>query len=561
MAIFCGVIIFFPNKFVKASQLKKEPVDYSVIKSATEEEMNPKTFAAINKAAEKYILKMSQPTEPTLMEYKGITYIIYDYYGGIKAYIFPSLKLDSNASIININNYYKDYTFFLLNEDGIYLFYGNEFMHIKDSYREGFSIISDTKDPIIIFKDKKRTYQFTSPNNLSAIKLYGPLKAHDDDDSITTPTYYTDKKHVYYVDRDVMDVNIGLAIIPGADPKTFQLGANPKTFGQFADEFYRDKRYLYTGMYSGIKRVKKADPNTARMLEIFIGKVGRFSKSVLIDKKHLFFYKGYSNLVEILGLNISKVETITTGKNSEFLVNAFLDKKHGKVYSVDFDSKKAVEIPGADPLSFKVSTFDSGNAYFHDKSSVYVPTSSLLLVAVPSADIETFEFVCHNASYGRTVYKDKDNVYYVGKNDVAALNDADAKSFKVFDQDYCASAADKNHVFEYDIEKSKYVIRNDLDAATFQSVNRNGLPYRYDKNGFYFYKFDNNGEIIEEVIKGPDIKTFKEIAGKDGTYDFLYLYDNSGVWFLSEKSFGGELKKIEGADPKTFDFTKPPPDL
>lgn len=544
-AILCGVI-FFPNKFAEAA-----PVSYSIIKRATEKDMDPKIFATIMKKAEnENYVKYSREIEPTIGQYEGVSYIVYqamldpedsDYFTMIS--IFPSLKLSTETSIIDAGD---SIIAFLLDENGIYLWRtdGN-LMHIKNSYKSGFEIISNVRSgwtgynkPPLVFKDKKRTYQYIR-GNISTLNLVGSLSNHDYN------SYYTDKKHVYYPSFN------GLKILTRADPKTFQ---------KIWDNFYKDKHHVYYKKPKGIfKTLKNADANTVRTIKIFSYKDIYSYEYVIIDKKHMFTYSGAD---EIAGLDLSEMEILTIKGSQirsvepEIFINAFLDKKRGKIYSVDFTNEKTIEISGADPVSFETIIVPARNTsypdyfYFRDKSSVYVIGKKTFLVPIPGADIKTFESVCNwnSSSSLNNLYKDKNNVYYSRYEDVVTLDNADSTSFKVLGKNDCYYAVDKNHVFE--LKSGEYIVRNDLDAATFQYVKWDGFhPYMYDQNGFYF-----NGEFIN----GLDPKIFKERTGSNG-YRFIYLYDDDGVWVAKEDI--ADLKKIEGADPKTFDFTQPPPDI
>ena len=76
-----------------------------------------------------------------------------------------------------------------------------------------------------------------------------------------------------------------------------------------------------------------------------------------------------------------------------------------------------------------------------------------------------------------------------------------------------------------------------------------GFAYLKDKNAVYYFL---NSKLT--LIKEADSSTFKVQAQNSYPYYNYYLYDKNHVWTWSDGN--PQIKLINGANPKTFNFSK-----
>ncbi len=272
-------------------------------------------------------------------------------------------------------------------------------------------------------------------------------------------TYAIDKNFVYYEAGKLKD-------------------ANPKTFVSILDYYGKDNRFAYN---AGTK-IEGADGQTFHVIE-----GGPYSK----DAKDYYF--------DTIALKVSDLKTFKIlNQNSDFGYWA-KDKKHyylsGKKY------------PLADYETFE----KIGNGYAKDKLQVYFEDS-----IVVGADSKTFKAIEY--AYGQ----DK-NAKYKGRH---RLNIKDPNSFEVLQFGF---TKDKFNVYQNDR------IVEGADPVTFEFIT--GSMWAKDKKSYFYkgnliayidyptfryldyhYAIDkNNVYYDDQIIKGADAKTFKQLEGsQDG---------------------------------------------
>ncbi len=154
-------------------------------------------------------------------------------------------------------------------------------------------------------------------------------------------------------------------------------------------------------------------------------------------------------------------------------------KDKNRIYDV-FSSLSEAEQLKIDPETFEVG----GRCFIKDKNYVYVRPfcgQDGLFEKIEEADPESFDWVGHY-SFGRPVFKDKNNVYYGYEK----VEGADPESFELLTLsfpygDFNCYAKDKNNAFYYD------EIIPDADLETFEVV-KCGLLERIAKDKYRTYE-------------------------------------------------------------------------
>ena len=171
--------------------------------------------------------------------------------------------------------------------------------------------------------------------------------------------------------------------------------------------------------------------------------------------------------------------------------------------------------------------------FIKDKNGVYIYSYDDTVKKFIGLDPETVDAL--NKSY----LKDKNGIYYFDGDTMKVINSegVDLKTLEGVDNSYLK---DKDSVYLIDENRLRRLER--LDPATFRNA---GAGYVRDKNGVYkYYKtyitFDDKDLKKEPIF---DARSFR-IIDADGRY----VRDRNNVYL--------DNKKIEGADPSTFEILK-----
>ena len=171
--------------------------------------------------------------------------------------------------------------------------------------------------------------------------------------------------------------------------------------------------------------------------------------------------------------------------------------------------------------------------FIKDKNGVYIYSYDDTVKKFIGLDPETVDAL--NKSY----LKDKNGIYYFDGDTMKVINSegVDLKTLEGVDNSYLK---DKDSVYLIDENRLRRLER--LDPATFRNA---GAGYVRDKNGVYkYYKtyitFDDKDLKREPIF---DARSFR-IIDADGRY----VRDRNNVYL--------DNKKIEGADPSTFEILK-----
>ena len=361
----------------------------------------------------------------------------------------------------------------------------------------------------------------------------------------TTPSGYAkDKNFLYYKGEYVEGADPGTFEIVGfsgvqAKDKNFVYAPNAEkllwidagTFEVVPDGYFKDKNAVYFG--EG-KIITGADPETFEVLGIYIK-----------DKDSV--WKSNNNG---RGGNIRSVSLMDGAdpETFEFLKNGYARDKNFVYISGDilqgadsasveiFDNgylkdKSFVylnkdKLQGVDPATFEVINYN----YTKDKNNVWFALYNhgglTSLRKVEGADVSTFEIIDHRYT------KDKDTVYYRG----VALVGVKPNSFEFFS---CGYIKDDSRVFFLERDEVLNTI-DSADAASFEVVDR--TCYAKDNNSVYFINASQRGRSDFVKIDGADPKTFEFIIG-------MYTKDLSTIYYKGVR--------IENADPKTFKVVGP----
>jgi len=184
----------------------------------------------------------------------------------------------------------------------------------------------------------------------------------------------------------------------------------------------------------------------------------------------------------------------------------------------------------------EVEIFDGVDpATFEKIDDVYLKDKNAIYYRqekIEGSDPATFEFLqgYTGKDMGKAYAKDKSGVYYLGKK----IEGADPITFEFLPN---AWSKDKNAVYGYG---GKLI--EGIDSTTFAFIGK-GSQYIKDKNGVY-YNNRNNSKKIE----GADPETFEFLGGN-------YLKDKNFVWSVSYRHGGGvaSLRKLDGAKPASFE--------
>jgi len=187
---------------------------------------------------------------------------------------------------------------------------------------------------------------------------------------------------------------------------------------------------------------------------------------------------------------------------------------------------------------------------FKNIAYIAVPSKKLYAIFPPPVDAET-AVLLGNTYEGNLsevkdslFLKDKKMLYRILPNyKLEPLDSVDAatfKSVKFGKQKNPRFFRDKSHIYHY-YGGNLYEISN----AKVDTFAEKKWPFFLDNENIFFF---NKKNVFMRVLD-VDVKTFEEVYVSNS----LFAKDKKNVWAYSP-DFGGIMKKIEGANPKTFDF-------
>ena len=432
-------------------------------------------------------------------------------------------------------------------------------------------------------KEKNKIYftdEATEPERKEIVKNvdFRTFKIFEENDD-----FASDKNNIYYKNKKLENV----------DADSFQI---ENSF------IAKDKDNVFYIANNEIIKIKGFSPEKSEVIVQF------YVPTILINKNGIYTFDKYENgeitikSIKPAGIDMNTLEVVDgenmtmllylKDKNNVYFINykeseqkiSDIDVENAEDagndnYNIDIEIKK---LESADSGSFKIDSIygkDKNNLYFLNKKITGVNPKTFKVVGsnkliikddkgvyylgreevkkIQNADINTFEEV------SKEYYRDKNNVYYYDNYDgnVKRVKGADAKTFEAIEG--YALGKDKNAVYD----KGKMI--KGLDPVTFEDLNgdfykdKNGVFYEgmlmkgidsksfepfvnythvKDKNGIYSFYQKENEVIVEKVEISPeiDLKTLQPIENYSE-----YSKDKNNVYY--------HFQKIEGADIKTFE--------
>ena len=400
--------------------------------------------------------------------------------------------------------------------------------------------------------------------------------------SIVNAGYIKEKNKIYFI--VTMEDSEKKEVVKNIDFRTFKIFEENDNFAKDKDNVYyknkklknvdansfqienpfivKDKDNVFYITNNEIIKIKGFSPEKSKVIVQF------YVPTILINKNGIYTFDKYENgeitiksikpaRIDMNTLEVVDGENMTMllylkDKNNVYFINykeseqkiSDIDVENAEDtgndnYNIDIEIKK---LESTDSGSFKIDSIygkDKNNLYFLNKKIV---GSNKLIIKddkgvyylgreevkkIQNADINSFEEV------SKEYYRDKNNVYYYDNydGDVKKVKGADAKTFDAIEG--YALGRDKNAVYD----KGKMI--KGLDPVTFEDLN--GDFYK-DKNGIYSFYQKENEVVVEKVEISPeiDLKTLQPIENYSE-----YSKDKNNVYY--------HFKKIEGADIKTFE--------
>lgn len=360
-----------------------------------------------------------------------------------------------------------------------------------------------------------------------------------------------DKNRVFFIEKNKEIINV--------DVKSFEILENSNYFKDKNNIFVRNE----IDYNPNLEKLNHIDKDSFIILTNAIGK----------DKNGVY-YMGE----KIYGINPDNSKIIKDLNSDNYIFqsdnNYYLVSK--KEEWEQSDSKKKVVIENIDDLKIDFGTFDYFGVfpYYKDKNSFYFYTENnfkKIQSDIDAKNAENFnnflvDFVKDNKNiyylnndeirkvdsdievdslevfesddWYKNYVKDRKNIYFIDSQNgtIKKVKNADYSTFKIVKSNY---GTDKNNVF-YEGEKLDFIT-----SDGFKILNRNYL--KDNKNVYEIHTTDDNKTKIK-IIKdlNIDVSSFKSILGGD------FYKDKNSVYYVDTSEDKSVLKKLEGADSKTF---------
>ena len=441
----------------------------------------------------------------------------------------PGLDAESFKNLGNI--YYAD-------KYNVYYFYGS-FEKIKGADRNSFEIMGNS----YIAKDKKNVYY--QGNKLENVDS-GSFKNFND-------LIAKDKNRVFFIEENKKIKNV--------DVKSFEIIEN--------SSYFRDKNNIFVwneiDYDDNLKRLNDIDRESFTVLNSVIGK----------DKNGVY-YVGE----KILGINPDNAKIVEDLDSESYIFQS------GNNYYLVFkkeeetDNKEKVGIKNINDLKIDFETFDyfGGLYYYKDKNNFYYFFENNLKKIKSDIDVKNAKEIGNLGSIFINFVIDNKNIYYLKDDNIRKINsDIDVNNLEVIKNDewYIINyVKDKKNIYYLDDESGKVKKLKNVDYDTFKIING---KYGIDKNSVFlngekldFISVDgfkildneylkdsknvyeiyetNDSKIKIRAIKNLNIdaKSFEKASRE------IFYRDKNSVYYVDISEEKSVLKKLEGADAKTF---------
>ena len=361
-------------------------------------------------------------------------------------------------------------------------------------------------------KEKNKIYftdEATEPERKEIVKNvdFRTFKIFEENDD-----FASDKNNIYYKNKKLENV----------DADSFQI---ENSF------IAKDKDNVFYIANNEIIKIKGFSPEKSEVIVQF------YVPTILINKNGIYTFDKYENgeitikSIKPAGIDMNTLEVVDgenmtmllylKDKNNVYFINykeseqkiSDIDVENAEDtgndnYNIDIEIKK---LESADSGSFKIDSI-----YGKDKNNLY-----FLNKKIKGVNPKTFEIVGSN----KLIIKDDKGVYYLGREEVKKIQNADINSFEEVSKEYYR---DKNNVYYYDNYDGDVKKVKGADAKTFEVID-GGYAIGRDKNAVY-----DRGK----QIKGLDPVTFEDLSGN-------FYKDKNGVYY--------EGMLMKGIDPKSFE--------
>ena len=473
---------------------------------------------------------------------------------------------------------------------------GNE--DIKDADASSFEIMGDT----YYFRDKNNIFVIKYSNDFPDGEGFIKLPNIDRNSFITlSEEIGKDKNGVYYIDEKINGINpnkvkviekIGqdnyilqsennyyLTFNSNSDlydrkndkieaKKINNLNIDFSTFKYFGIfNYYKDKNSFYYHSDNDFKKIKSGiDVGSAeKVLEL---------NDFVKDKNNLYYFS--NGKIEKINLNID-VKSLEFFDDIDSSYSSYI-KDRNNVYFVDNKNGKVRIVKNADKNTFQIVNGNYGvdrkNVYYNgekldsvgieglkifddnylkDNKNVYeiytTDDEKIKIRAIKNLNIDVASF---EDIFKEAFYKDKNSVYYVDmtedKQKLKKLEGADADTFELG-----IFSKDKNSVF---IDKQKL---KGVSPKGFEILDKNRFQFIKDYKNVYYLSENENGTTYTPVvlnINGVDISTFELVENSSMGIN-AYFKDSRNVYFFTTSNASNiiEIRKVNGADPKTFKYS------
>ena len=398
--------------------------------------------------------------------------------------------------------------------------------------------------------------------------------------SVVNAGYFKEKNKIYFI--DTVEDSEKKEVVKNIDFRTFKIFEENDNFAKDKDNVYyknrklknvdvnsfqienpfivKDKDNVFYITNNEIIKIKGFSPEKSEVIFQF------YVPTILINKNGIYTFDKYENgeitiksikpaRIDMNTLEVVDGENMTMllylkDKNNVYFINykeseqkiSDIDVENAEDagndnYNIDIEIKK---LESADSGSFKIDSI-----YGKDKNNLY-----FLNKKIKGVNPKTFEIVGSN----KLIIKDDKGVYYLGREEVKKIQNADLNTFEEVSKEYYR---DKNNVFYYDNYDGDVKRVKGADAKSFEVID--GYALGRDKNAVYdkgkmikgldpvtfedlngnFYK-DKNGVYYEGMLmKGIDSKSFEPFV------NYTHVKDKNGIYSFYQKENEVVVKKLK----------------
>ena len=281
--------------------------------------------------------------------------------------------------------------------------------------------------------------------------------------NIINAGYIKEKNKIYFI--DTMEDSEKKEIVKNIDFRTFKIFEENDNFAKDKDNVYyknkklknvdvnsfqienpfivKDKDNVFYIANNEIIKIKGFSPEKSEVIFQF------YVPTILINKNGIYTFDKYENgeitiksikpaRIDMNTLEVVDGENMTTllylkDKNNVYFIN--YKESEQKISDIDVEN---AEDAGNDNYNIDSGSFKIDSIYGKDKNNLY-----FLNKKITGVNPKTFKVVGSN----KLIIKDDKGVYYLGREEVKKIQNADINSFEEVSKEYYR---DKNNVYYYD---------------------------------------------------------------------------------------------------------------